>query len=1123
MSPRASDPRRRWTLAHVLAQFVSERTRAKGYSYFITGTVKIVHTGPETISAEVRGTATYIVDLVREDDGFVARCECPFFLDRHDVCKHIWAVVLTADAQGLLPPDGPDAWLDVMSPLDAPGRQPADRPVTAHQVDTWERFLDGVLQQIAADDSTKPATRYVSGELLYVIDRDLTLQGHGVAVTVLWRQRKKNGEWGKPQPAGLTAPEIAQLPDATDRDILAALIGASDPYAGTYATNYARASFRLLGPITDRALWLLASSHRLYLRDGHHDYDELRPVTADDGPPWVFKLELMDDREGRRLAGYLARGEQRMDVREPQLVLASGYLIARGALARLDHGGAFAWLAELRRLQQPPAFPEEAAPRLVETLARSRVDPAILPPALRYEAVQPVPRPRVSVHRARTPPRYPGEHELSARLEFDYDGTIVPYDERSTAYDPERRRMVRRSPAIERESIQRLQQLGFRRGFGVAGTPGNFTVAVTQFGRAVRALVSEDWHVEAEGAAFRTARNMRMQVKSGIDWFELHGELDFGDGGTVPLTNLLAALKRGEGTVMLDDGTRGMVPEEWLRRYVRIAGFGELEGDHVRYRPSQTALLDALLETQPEVDVDEAFSRARQAMAAFRGIREVQAPETFKGTLREYQVEALGWFEFLRTFGFGGCLADDMGLGKTVMVLALLESRRELPVHLPPEGGSHTEGQEGASPQRVASAVRRKSEDANQGHRPSVAVVPRSLVFNWIAEAARFAPGLRVLDYTGPDRTDKMIRDYDLVLTTYGTLRRDVALLTEQEFDYVILDEAQAIKNAQTASAKAVRLLKGRHRLALSGTPVENHIGELWSLFEFLNPGLLGTSNAFRRASMVQKRDGGEDLALVSRALRPLILRRTKEQVAPELPSRTEQTIYCDLDESQRQTYDQLRSFYRLSLRRRVEQNGLAKSKMHVLEALLRLRQAASHIGLVEKHRSNAPSAKFDVLIPRLLEVIEEGHKALVFSQFTELLALLRARLDEAAVTYEYLDGKTRDRAERVERFSTDPDCRVFLISLKAGGLGLNLTAAEYVFLLDPWWNPAAEAQAIDRAHRIGQSRHVFAYRLIAKDTVEEKVAELQASKRELADAILSADPGLIRNLKPDDLELLLS
>jgi superfamily II DNA or RNA helicase len=835
---------------------------------------------------------------------------------------------------------------------------------------------------------------------------------------------------------------------------------------------------------------LLASSRRLFLREGGYGDDELRPVSADDGAPWIFHLALVETTERQRqLSGYLQRGDDRMDVREPNLVLANGYMVARGRLSRLDHRGAFAWLAALRGLDTPPSFPPDATPRRVEPRARSRVDPAALPADLRYDVLEVVPRPRVRVQRSNLPPRYPGEHELNALVEFDYDGTIVPADDRTTAYDGERRRVIHRNVPAEREAVARLQSLGFRRPYWDSRQQADFTVSVTQFGRAVRTLVAEDWHVEAEGAAFRVARNMRVQVRSGIDWFELHGDLDFGEGRSVPLTEILAALKRGEGTIPLGDGTRGMVPDEWLRRYVRIAGFGQVEADHVRYRPSQAALLDAMLEAQPNVDVDEAFARARDAMTSFRGVQQVEPPPGFTGTLRDYQLEALAWFEFLRTFGFGGCLADDMGLGKTVMVLALLESRRT----------------------------------GMTDHRPSVAVVPRSLVFNWISEAGRFAPNLRVLDYSGPDRAGKQIPDYDLVITTYGTLRRDAPLLAGHEFDYVILDEAQAIKNSQTASSKAVRLLNGRHRLALSGTPVENHIGELWSLFEFLNPGLLGTSSAFRRASLVQKREGNEDLALVSRALRPLILRRTKEQVAPELPSRTEQTIYCELEEAQRIAYNYLRDSYRLSLLKRIERNGIARSKMHVLEALLRLRQAASHLGLVDKRRTDAPSAKFDVLIPRLVEIVDEGHKALVFSQFTELLGLLRARLDEAKITYEYLDGQTRDRAGRVERFSTDPDCKVFLISLKAGGVGLNLTAAEYVFLLDPWWNPAAEAQAIDRAHRIGQARHVFAYRLIARDTVEEKVAQLQQSKRQLADAILSADPALIRNLKAEDLESLLS
>jgi SNF2 family DNA or RNA helicase len=306
---------------------------------------------------------------------------------------------------------------------------------------------------------------------------------------------------------------------------------------------------------------------------------------------------------------------------------------------------------------------------------------------------------------------------------------------------------------------------------------------------------------------------------------------------------------------------------------------------------------------------------------------------------------------------------------------------------------------------------------------------------------------------------------------------------------------------------------------------VQNHLGELWSLFEFLNPGMMGAAAAFREAGagVGSGEADPEARTLLARSLRPFILRRTKEQVAKELPEKTEQTLYCEMEADQRKLYDELRNHYRASLLDRIAKEGLNKAKIQILEALLRLRQAACHPGLIDKARSKEGSAKLDTLLAHVAEVLDEGHKVLVFSQFTSLLAIVRDRLDEQKTVYEYLDGKTRDRQARVERFQNDPDCKLFLISLKAGGLGLNLTAAEYVFLLDPWWNPAVEAQAIDRAHRIGQTRQVFAYRLIAKDTVEEKVLQLQQSKKDLAEAIISADNNLIRTLGREDLELLLS
>ena len=347
--------------------------------------------------------------------------------------------------------------------------------------------------------------------------------------------------------------------------------------------------------------------------------------------------------------------------------------------------------------------------------------------------------------------------------------------------------------------------------------------------------------------------------------------------------------------------------------------------------------------------------------------------------------------------------------------------------------------------------------------------------------------------------------------------------MKDYQFDYVVLDEAQTIKNPSSQIARASRLLRAKHRLALSGTPIENNAGDLWSIFEFLNPGMLGRSAAFR--SHVSDPDSDDSRKVVARGLRPFILRRTKKEVAAELPDRLEETIYCEMTDSQQKLYDELRQHYRESLLGVVQEEGMGKSKMHVLEALLRLRQAACHPALLNRGDEEEAYAKLEFLIPHLKELVAENHKSLVFSQFTGMLSIVRQHLDAAGIEYEYLDGQTRDREARVKAFQENPDCRVFLISLKAGGLGLNLTAAEYVFLLDPWWNPAVEAQAIDRAHRVGQTQTVFAYRMICRNTVEEKIAELQKKKRDLADAILDGgdQASILKDLSVEDLELLLS
>lgn len=1088
-------------LTRELARQVPGGSRVKGRAYHLDGAVKKITGTPWDVDAIVRGQRAYAVDIHRDRRGaLTASCDCPYFIDRFVICKHIWAALLESERRGLLLGDGDLPDTATLKPVDrdagsdpeyatpAEAARRAGR-ATARRPRPWEQFLETFSRNLEAE-AQPPVPRFVDTQIVYVIDRAATIAGATLALDLQSRQRKKNGEWGRPKPAPVGSNDLGSLPDGTDRQIVPLLLGASDPHTTGYMSQFARASFRLAAPLVERALPLIAQSGRAFLRVQPPPGEQLVQLAWDDGPAWTFRLEILhaSGDEGFSIDGALVRGTDRLAVRAPWLVLPSGYIVHGSRIARLDPRGAFAWLAQLRGTG-PMVIPPGATGQLLDVLARSGVDPSDLPEELQFEIVNETPRPCVSVRADTHGPAASPDRSLHATLTFDYGGHIVSPGSGATTFDSVRRLLIRRDAAGELSALNRLALAGFWRQWDYESARQHFAISTARFPAAVRELVAEGWRVEAEGRTFRSVESMRSDVRSGIDWFELHGSVDFGGGQVVALPRLLEAFRHGRATVTLEDGTTGIVPEDWLKSWAGIAGVGETTGDHVRFKTSQVALLDAALEAQPAVRVDAAFARIRDELSSFSGIPPLDAAPSFAGQLRDYQRDALGWFAFLRRFGFGGCLADDMGLGKTVMVLAWLDRMRAM--------------------------------KAFAG--PSIVVVPRSVVFNWKEEAVRFAPQLRVLDFSGADRSVDRLDVYDIVLTSYGTLRRDALLLKDVEFQYAILDEAQTIKNANTAAAKAARLIRAKHKLALSGTPIENHLGELWSLFEFLNPGLLGTSSAFaRHRGAAAKQDRGA-IDVLSRGIRPFILRRTKAQVAPELPARTELTMHCDMVGAQRELYDELRNHYRTALLGRIAREGLQKSKMHVLEALLRLRQAACHPALIDPRHADVPSAKFDALLPHLAEVREEGHKALVFSQFTSLLALLRPRLDEAGITYEYLDGRTKDRQTPVHRFQTDPHCGLFLISLKAGGLGLNLTAAEYVFLLDPWWNPAVEAQAIDRAHRIGQSRHVFAYRLLATGTVEEKIAELQRNKRDLADAILQADAGLLRNLKQEDLEILLS
>jgi hypothetical protein len=1089
---------------------------------------------PTEIGARVQGSELYNVWLKWSNGKLMAGCDCPFFEEHGNLCKHIWATILEADEQGHLSEvEGGhpmaleqenlfdrreqasvqargDATTTELSRVSAPtiqldknGRvEKFDPFLNIHQTPrtrrpAWKEQLNRITETPAANWTATP-TWPARTEVVYILDAARSNAIGALALGIATRRRDKEGELRNiPKPCPMSRGRIAALPIQEDREILTLLIGANPYQSYDYYDSHDRGPdyFSLSALMAQTVLPRVVRTGRCFLPFTQEEIEKL-PLAWDDGEPWRFVLEVRGNpQNGWQLAGDFRSGDRRMAVNEPLLTTVGGILVMRDSVARMADSEAIAWITGLRK-NGAIVVPEGEREEFLGSLLGSPTLPAIdLPEEWRYEEVVVPPRPCLKISAPAKSYRRINTR-MTAELSFEYEGRSVAEKTPSQGiYDASARRFIRRDSVLEKAAVEQMQEAGIR--FVAGSWPGGeeWTLTPKKLPQVVRALAELGWKVTAAGKLFRQPGKSSVSVASGVDWFELHGAIEYGET-TAQLPRLLAALKRGETMVTLDDGSFGLLPEEWLRRFGHVATMGEADGDHIRFRPSQAGVLDALLATQPTVDCDETFRRVRTELAQFASIGPAEQPTGFNGCLRGYQREGLGWMHFLRQFSFGGCLADDMGVGKTAQVLALLETRRELRTQAKVEA-------------------------------PSLVVVPKSLIFNWRQEVERFTPQLRVLDYTGTGRSNVREKDefslYDVILTTYGTLRRDALHFKDKIFDYVILDEAQAIKNGNTESAKAARLLRANHRMALSGTPVENHLGELWSLFEFLNPGMLGTSGAFSLAGASKRDPDGETRKLLARALRPFLLRRTKEQVAKQLPPKIEQTIYCEMETRQRALYNELRDHYRDALLHKIGAEGIGKAKIQVLEALLRLRQAACHPGLVDRKLVKDPSAKLVVLMEQLQAVIGEGHKALVFSQFTSLLAIVRASLASDGIEYEYLDGKTVDRQARVEHFQQDPGCRLFLISLKAGGVGLNLTAADYVFILDPWWNPAVEAQAVDRTHRIGQERQVFAYRLIARDTVEEKVLQLQETKRNLADAIIGAENSLIRDLTREDIELLLS
>ena len=703
------------------------------------------------------------------------------------------------------------------------------------------------------------------------------------------------------------------------------------------------------------------------------------------------------------------------------------------------------------------------------------------------------------------------DQSLKASLEFDYDGVIVPYSKTTAEKSPyitikkpgeDLVYWIKRNPKHEQEAYAMLLACKF-----VPMQTNNLAL------EKENAIDFYNYYIKQAGEGWKFVEKDDMNFFKLMDNpFKLCAKIEFSKEAEDSFEIFLYG-QAGEEIINFDEVYDTIQSGEKYSR-IRSLGFVEYPAQDIYaimrafnsfdvYRNNdnkfvvktyRAGLINELKNLNVELVLSEEFENFWKQMSNFSTSEDLKLPEGINAEFREYQTKGFGWLWFMYKYGLNGILADDMGLGKTLQALAVIQKAKE--------------------------------ED---GPAPVLVICPTTVVFNWESEIQKFAPTLSCMKLSGVERKQffKEIPNHDVVITSYALVRRDINKLKEYNFRYVILDESQNIKNAMSQTAQAVKKLQASHKLALSGTPIENKLEELWSVFDFLMPGFLFSVADFnsRYVNPIMERQDKTVEKRLKLQIYPFILRRMKRDVAKDLPDKVENIAYCELTDEQRDFYLQVLDSTKEELFKSIEQNGLEKSRLSIFSALLRLRQICCHPRLYDKEnvKNIMKSGKFEKLKAMLEEIIGEGHRILLFSQFVDMLDLIKGWLEREGIPYEYLTGKTKDRQGAVERFNSTPSIPIFLISLKAGGTGLNLTGADYVIHYDPWWNPAVEDQATDRAYRIGQTKKVFVYRLITKNTVEEKIQKLKTVKRNLVDSVISVDRNIVKSLTMDDIREIFS
>ncbi|MCP4218379.1 MAG: DEAD/DEAH box helicase, partial [bacterium] len=698
---------------------------------------------------------------------------------------------------------------------------------------------------------------------------------------------------------------------------------------------------------------------------------------------------------------------------------------------------------------------------------------------------------------------YPTDGMKASRLEIDFDypaelkkflhkhpdKQVFTYD-KDTAFENMCYKLLKRDKYVKQmiEFDEKRKSIGYFYYF----KKGNHLDWVTSQGynyleKGFRIYMAE-WNRFFGSAGSR----IQVGITQNIEWLEFTPTIHYTAGEKEQLEESCAIVSIDTDTLTAVDkaGKLHLLSKNDIQKLADLYRFGERYGDTLRI-PSENYLLieklyDKRMAEMPEL---ERVLQSAEKLKSFDKIADYPVSPNFKAELRDYQKEGFKWLCFLQEYNFPGCLADDMGLGKTVQTLALLQTLKD-----------------------------------QKKLKTSLLVAPVSAIPNWENEINRFTTGMSFHRHIGikRDRDTAGWKKTDIVITSYATMRNDIEMLSSFDFDYIILDESQNIKNFTSRVSKAARVLKSKHRLALSGTPIENNSTELWALFDFLLPRYLGSRQWFTNnfVTPVEREKDEEQADLLKQMIYPFILRRKKDEVESQLPEKIEIVSKLRMRDEQAALYDETARYFRGELEKEMDEKGVGGSSIRVLEGMLRLRQLCLFPGLVNSEYKTVPSAKFEHFKGLLEDIIAEGHKVLVFSQFVEALKMIRGHLDDSAVDYSYIDGSVdiSARGETIRRFQEDENRRVFLLSLKAGGVALNLTAADYVIIFDPWWNPAVEAQAIDRSHRIGQTKKVLVYRMVIEGSIEEKMLQLQENKKELVDKLVVSDSGAFKNLKRDDI-----